>query len=159
MTTRSPLTLRHAWHWDDKYMTSMKIVQFSRPPTPFVQLRPNFFHPLDLGRPISDEPSLPLQMITNQLKENIIQGWPLYVIRSFLQVGFCFQYQFINLVWLSIDFVPFSWSRPCPQSYFKKSKTSFLPTSYNEKMCWGQGCAEASISAFSWLYILVCAVV
>ena len=52
----------------------------------------------------------PLQMITNQLKENIIQEWLLYVIRSFLQVGFRFQYELINLVWLSFDFFSFSWS-------------------------------------------------
>ena len=49
-------------------------------------------------------------MISNQLKENIIQGRLLYVIRSFLQVGFRFQYQLINLVWLSFDFFSFSWS-------------------------------------------------
>ena len=57
-------------------MTSMKIVQFSRPPNPLAHLRPIFFHPLDLGRTISNEPSLSLslQVITNQLKENIIQG-------------------------------------------------------------------------------------
>ena len=89
-------------------MTSMKIFHFSRPPTPFVHLRPKFFHPFDLGRPISNDS--PLQMITNQLKEKIIQGWLLYVIRSFLQVGFRFQYQPINLVWLSFDFFSFSWS-------------------------------------------------
>ena len=41
---------------DDKDMTSMKIVQFSRPPTPHVHLRPKFFHILELGRPISNEP-------------------------------------------------------------------------------------------------------
>ena len=39
-------------------------------PHPLVQLRPKFFHPLDLGRPISNNP--PLQMITNRLKGNII---------------------------------------------------------------------------------------
>ena len=89
-------------------MTSMKIVQFSRSPTPLVHLCPKFFHPLDFGRPIQRIP--PLQMITSQLKENIIQGWLLYVIRSFLQVGFRFQYQLINLVWLSFDFFSFSWS-------------------------------------------------
>ena len=99
-----------------------------------------------------------LQMITNQLKENIIQGWVLYVIRSFLQVDFCSQYQLINLVWLSTDFFLFSWSQPCLQSCFKKLKTSFSPSSYNEKICWGQGWAEAILSAFSWLYILVFAV-
>ena len=43
---------------DDTHMTSMKIVQFSRPP-PLVQLRPKFFHPLDPGRPISNEPPSP----------------------------------------------------------------------------------------------------
>ena len=36
-------------------MTSMKIVPFSRPPTPLVQLSPKFSHPLDLERPISNE--------------------------------------------------------------------------------------------------------
>ena len=50
------------------------------------------------------------QMITNQLKKSIIQEWLLYVIRSFLQVGFRFQYQLINLVWLLFDFFSFSWS-------------------------------------------------
>ena len=54
-------------------MTSMKTVQFSRSPTPLVHLHPKFFHFLDFGRRISNEPP-PLQMITNQLKDNIIQG-------------------------------------------------------------------------------------
>ena len=40
-------------------MTSMKIFQLSRPPTPIVHLRPNFFGPLNLGRPISKEPPPP----------------------------------------------------------------------------------------------------
>ena len=40
-------------------MMSMKNVQFSRPPTPFVHLRPKFFDPLDLGRQISNEPFSP----------------------------------------------------------------------------------------------------
>ena len=40
-------------------MTSMKAVQFSRLPTPLVCLSPKFFHPLDLGRPISNEPPAP----------------------------------------------------------------------------------------------------
>ena len=44
-------------------MTPMKIVQFSRPPTPLVQLRPKFFHSLDLGRPISNELPPPLNII------------------------------------------------------------------------------------------------
>ena len=37
---------------NDTHMTSMKIVQFSRPPLP-LHLRPKFFHPLHLERPIS----------------------------------------------------------------------------------------------------------
>ena len=80
-----------------------KLSSFQDPPPP------KFFHPLDIGRPISNG-SPPLQMITNQFKENIIQRWLLYVIRSFIQVRFRFQYQFINLVWLSFDFFSFSWS-------------------------------------------------
>ena len=40
-------------------MTSMKIVQFSRSPTPLSIYAQKFFHPLDLGRPISNEPPPP----------------------------------------------------------------------------------------------------
>ena len=78
-------------------MKSSKIVQFSRPPTPLVHLCPKFFRPLELGCP--NEP-----LLTNQLKENIIQGWLLLVMTSF----------HVN---------------------------------------------EVSVSAFSWLYSLTCAVV
>ena len=39
---------------DDTHMTSVKIVQFSRHTTPLVQLRPKYFHPLDLRRPVSN---------------------------------------------------------------------------------------------------------
>ena len=49
--SKSLLRLRH-----DTHMTSMKIAKFSRPPTPLVYLCPEFFHPLNLGRPISNEP-------------------------------------------------------------------------------------------------------
>ena len=123
-------TLSHTVR-DDTHVASMKIVQFSRSITPLVQLRPKFLHPLDLGHPVSNKsPSFPsYNQITNQLKKNIIQGWLLYVIRSFLQVVFCFYHQLINLVWLSIDFFPFCWSQPRPQSCFMKLKTSFSPSS------------------------------
>ena len=57
---------------DDINMMSMKIIRFSRPPNPLVHLNPKFFHPLYLGCPISNYPPPPFQMITNQLKENII---------------------------------------------------------------------------------------
>ena len=94
-------------------------------------------------------------MITNQLKWNKILGRLLYVIRSLLQVGFRFQYQLINSLLsirfninssLSIDFFSFSWSQSRPQSNFKELKTSFSSYSYNKKMRWGQGLAEASLS-------------
>ena len=42
----------------DTHITSMKIDQFSRPHTLLVHLRPKFFHPLEPGRPISNEPPL-----------------------------------------------------------------------------------------------------
>ena len=46
---------------DDTHMTSIKIVQFSRPPPTLpVHLRPKLFHPLNRGRLISNElPPLP----------------------------------------------------------------------------------------------------
>ena len=50
---------------DDTHMTSMKIVQFAGPPTPLIHLRPKFFHPLDLGRPILKDPP-PLSPNGNQ---------------------------------------------------------------------------------------------
>ena len=52
------------------------------------------------------------------IKKNIIQRWLLYVIRSFLPVGFCFHYHLIILVWFSIDFFPSSWSHHRPQNCF-----------------------------------------
>ena len=44
---------------DDTHMASMEIVQFPRLPVPLIHLRPKFFQPLDLGRPISNEPPHP----------------------------------------------------------------------------------------------------
>ena len=123
---------------------------------PPCQAAPKFFHPLYLGRRISNIFPLLFQMITNWLKGNMILGW-LYVIRSFLQFGFRFQYQFNNLVWLSADFFSFSWGQHRPHSNIKNS-ISFSPFFYSEKTRWGQGWAEASLSTFSWFYVLVCAV-
>ena len=95
---------------DDTHMTSMKIVQFLGPSSPLVHLRPKFFDPLDPGHcPILNGP--PTFPNDNQsTKKGIIQVWLLYVIRSFLQVGFCFQYQLSNLIWLPFGFFSFSWS-------------------------------------------------
>ena len=57
--------------------------------------------PLSLDAQFPTNPPSFCQVITNQWKENIIQAWLLYVIRSSLQIGFRFQYQLINVIWLS----------------------------------------------------------
>ena len=43
-----------------------------------------------------------------------------------------------------------------PRAILKKLKTSFSSCSCSEKMRWGSSSAEASLSTFSWLYILLC---
>ena len=53
-------------------MTSKKIAQFSRPLTPSPIYVQNSSTPLNLDVQFQTDP--PLQMITNQFKENIIQG-------------------------------------------------------------------------------------
>ena len=65
----------------------------------------NYSTPLTLDVQFQTNPFL--QMINNQLKESTIQGWLLYVIRSFLQVDFCFYHQRI-LSESSLDFFSFS---------------------------------------------------
>ena len=73
----------------------LKIAQCFKTPSP--PWKSNF-------KQTSSPVSLSLQMITNQLKENIIQGWLIYVIRSFFRVGFIFS------IWLSFDLLSVSWS-------------------------------------------------
>ena len=73
-------------------------------------------------------------MITNQLKENIIQGWLLYVIRSFLQVAFVFSFNslilssfplpFFHLAETSLCFLVPLYSYVC--SYPKYHEMSFI---------------------------------
>ena len=130
----------------------MKIVQCSRPLTPFSSYVQSYSTTLTLDVQFRTNPPPPNDNQSIKGKHN-----PRMTIICY-QVDFCSQYQLINLVWLSTDFFLFSWSQPCLQSCFKKLKTSFSPSSYNEKICWGQGWAEAILSAFSWLYILVFAV-
>ena len=110
---------------DNTNTKSMKIVHFSRPITPLSIYAQNSSTSLSLNIQFQTLPP-PLQMITNQLKENTIQGWLLYVIRSFIQVGFRCQYKLLIL-------------------------SGFPLTSFH--------LAKTSLSAFSWLYSLVCAVV
>ena len=107
------------------------MIQFSRPPIPLVQQRSKFFDSLELWRPISNEPPSPNDNQSIKRKHN-----PSEVIRSFLQVGFCFQNKLIDLVWLFVGFFPFRWSQTRTQNNSKKSKTSFSSSSYSEKMCW-----------------------
>ena len=137
-----PLSIGGSWKLSDFQETPHPHVRNSSIPWPWTS---NFKQP--------PPPFFPSPSPNNQsIKRKHNPRWLLYVIRYFLQIGFHFQYQLIiNLVWLSIDFSSFS--------NFKKLRICFWPFSYSEKTRWGQGWAEASLSTFSWLYILVCAVV
>ena len=105
-----------------------KLANFQEPPLPLSIYVQNSSTPLTLEVQFQTKP--PLQLINNQLKENIIQVWLLYVIRFFLQVGFHAFIFSINSLILS----------------------GFPLTSFR--------LAAASLSAFSWLYtLLACAVV
>ena len=94
----------------DRHMTSMKIVQFSRPHHHL--LCPSTSKILPPPWPwTSNFKQSRLSPSDNQsIWKTIIQGWLLYVIRSFLQVGFRFKYQLINVVWLFFDFISSEWS-------------------------------------------------
>ena len=120
---------------------------FETPHPPFVQLQQKFFHHMTLDVQLQTKPpspSSPLQMITNQLKGNIILGWLLYVIRSFLQVDLTsFHLAEANLV---------------SRAIFKNLKPLFCfpliaKICARSKLCW------SLTIYFSWLYILVCVVV
>ena len=55
-------------------MSFMKIVQFSRPPYPLVQLRPKFFYLLDLGRLMSNKLPPPLPSSNDNQTINRLKG-------------------------------------------------------------------------------------
>ena len=103
---------------DDTHMASMTVVQFSRSLNPLYSYVQNSSTPLtlDVQSQINARPPSTNDNQTIKRKHN--QGMTLNIIRSFLHVSFCFQFQLINLVWFSTDFFQFSWSQPCPQSYF-----------------------------------------
>ena len=105
--------------------TSMKVGQFSRPPTLLIQLRSKCFCPLVIGRPVSNDPP-PLPIITNQLKENLIRGLLLHVIRSFLQVGLCSQYQLIIKSGFPLTFIHLAEVNLVPIAISKNNKPLFL---------------------------------
>ena len=104
-------------------MTSMKIIQFSRPSTPLYHLRPKFFHPRDLGHPILNE--APSQNNNQSIKRKHNLRMAIMLSGPSFRSPFVFN---INSLILS----------------------GFLLTSFH--------LAEASLSTFSWLYTLVCAV-
>ena len=120
---------------DDTHVTSMKIAQFSRPSSPLVQLRPKFFHALELDVQFQTPPSPP----TSTLPPPPLSKWykrkhnPRMTIKCYQvfpsgRLSFSVQYQLINLVWLSVYFFLFNWSQSFPQSNFKKLKISpFCP--------------------------------
>ena len=121
---------------DDTHMTPMKIVQFSTPPVPaplssYVQ---NSSTPLTLD--VQFQTKSPHSPYDNQSIKRKQSKDDYYVILSYLLVGFRFQYQLINLAWLSVDLFSLNQSRP--QSNLKKLKTSLLHSSYSEKMRCGQ---------------------
>ena len=105
-------------------MTSMKIVQFSTPPTPYVHLRPTFFHPLDLRLPISNE------LLSSNDKQSVKRKHNLRM--TIMLSGPSFRSAFV----FSINSLILS---GFPLTFFDL--------------------AEASLSAFTWLYTLVCAAV
>ena len=113
---------------DDTHMTSMKIIQFSRPPTPLVHLPSKFFHPLDLGRPFPNATTSPPSSNDNQSVKRKHNPRMTIICYQVLLSG---RLSFFSLCSLILHGFPL---------------TSFhLP--------------EASLSAFSWLYTLVCAFV
>ena len=69
-------------------MTSMKIVQFSRPLHPLVHLRPKFFHPLDLERPVSNEPPSPNDNQSIKRKDNPRMTTIRYQVLPSVQLSF-----------------------------------------------------------------------
>ena len=70
---------------DDTHMKPMKIVQFSRPTTsPYQSTSEIPPPPLPWTSNFKRNP--PLQMITNQLKENMTQAWLLYPMLSTKQL-------------------------------------------------------------------------
>ena len=81
---------------DDKYDVLENCPIFRIPHPPLSIYVQNSSTPLTLDVQCQTNRHLSVQMITNQLKKNIIQVWLLYVIRSFLRVSFRFQYQLIK---------------------------------------------------------------
>ena len=98
---------------DGTHMTSVKIVQFSRPPNPLAHLRPKFFHPLELEPPISND-SAPVPCLSPNDNQSIKRKHNPSMTTTSYQVllsgRLLFSAKLIHLVWLSFEFFLFSWS-------------------------------------------------
>ena len=79
---------------------------------------------LYLGRSISTN-SAHSSYDNQSIKRKNNPRMTIYVIRSFLQVGFRFQHQLINLVWLSVDFLHLAEANLVPRANLKKYKSIF----------------------------------
>ena len=87
----TPFTWRLLSH--NYVQLKLKIVQFSRLPLPCPstsKIPPPCWPWMSNFKRKNPPPSSPLQMITNELKEYIIQGWLLYVIRPSFRSVFVF---------------------------------------------------------------------
>ena len=116
---------------DDTHMTSMKIVQFLRPPPPPLSICvQNSTTPLSLDVQFKLNPPSPRQVLTNQWKENTIQEWVLYVpsfrllfvfsINSLISSGFPF---------FCLAFLLNSFHRACERTKSKQKQNQV--TSYS----------------------------
>ena len=103
-----------------------------------------------------DVPSL--QMRTNQLKENNPR-------MTIMLSGLSFRSALVlSVKWLILSGFPLTSfhlaeGNVVPWPILRKLRIPFSRCSYGEKLSLGEDWAETSLTTFSWLYILVCAVV
>ena len=113
-------------------MTSMRIVQFPRPPTPLVRLYPKFFHPLDLGRPVSNELPTPNDNQSINGKYNPMDGCYMLSGLSF-RSPFVFSINSLILSGVPLTFFHLVEANLVPRSILKIKKLFFV-SPYSEKM-------------------------
>ena len=106
----------------------IQIVQFSRPPIPLSSFVQHFATPFTSDVQFQTT-SPPIQMISYQLKGNIILGWLLYLILSGLSFrsAFVFSINSLILSCLSTDFTIYFFValHTCVCSYSKISRNFF----------------------------------
>ena len=116
-------------------MTSMKTVQFSRPPTPLSRYIQNSYTPLTLDVQFQTNP-LPSPYDNQSTKRKHNPRMTIICYRSFLQVGFSLQYRLINLAWLSLDFFHLAKANLVSGAVLKNQKP-FLHLPLTTKRCSG----------------------